>query len=130
VDRALALFEHSSFEMSDRAVLELLRLLKIGRFRLQRGRAATWAKGPVDFSDLRTEYIGMMYEGLLDYELKRAPEPLVFVRLGPEPALPLARLEAMSDEQLKEFVQKLKKGRGSRGGKRGRGPRAGGGRRG
>ena len=51
----------------------LLRLLKVGRIKVRAGRASRWVAGPVDFSDLRTEYIGIVYEGLLDYELRRAP---------------------------------------------------------
>ena len=40
-----------------------------------------WVTVPVDFSDLSSEYIGIVYEGLLDYELKTAPEgdPVVFL---------------------------------------------------
>jgi hypothetical protein len=29
-----------------------------------------WVDGPVDFSDLSSEYIGILYEGLLDFELR------------------------------------------------------------
>jgi len=47
---------------------------------------------------LRTEYIGIMYEGLLDYELKRVPadSPTVVLALGKEPVLPLSLLEGLS----------------------------------
>ena len=34
-------------------------------------RAKTFVEGPVDYTDLRTEFIGLIYEGLLDYRLKR-----------------------------------------------------------
>ena len=36
-----------------------------------RGRAKTFVEGPVDYTDLRTEFIGLIYEGLLDYRIKR-----------------------------------------------------------
>ena len=55
-------------------------------------------EGPVDYTDLRTEFIGLIYEGLLDYRLKRTDEqtgPQVFLNLGREPVLPLARLRDM-----------------------------------
>ena len=50
----------------------------------------------MDYTDLRTEFIGLIYEGLLDYRLKRADEQTgtqVFLNIGREPVLPLARLE-------------------------------------
>jgi hypothetical protein len=34
----------------------------------------TWIRCPIDFSDLSSEYIGILYEGLLDFELKAAPQ--------------------------------------------------------
>ena len=62
---------------------------------------------PVDFTELTSEYIGILYEGLLDYELKKAgDEPVVFLNLGDQPALPLDRLEGMDDKALAALVEK------------------------
>lgn len=107
--RALAVLEQEG--ASDAALLRILRLLKIGRVKVRRGRSSSWVSGPVDFSDLRTEYIGIIYEGLLDFELKRAPDEdaIVFLNLGKQPALPLARLEAMGDKQVKKLIAELRK---------------------
>ena len=72
-------------------------------------------EGPVDYTDLRTEFIGLIYEGLLDYRLKRTDEkigPQVFLNLGREPVLPLARLEDMlaNDKKgLKDLLTTLRK---------------------
>ena len=109
VDRALAAFEQ--LEPTDLTVLKVLRLLKVGRVRVRKGKASAWVAGPVDFSDLRTEYIGIVYEGLLDYELRRVPDDdaMVFLNLGKQPALPLSRLEALSDTETKDLIDKLKK---------------------
>ena len=56
--------------------------------------AGIWVAAPVDFSDLSSEYIGILYEGLLDFELKTAPagDPVIFLAMGDQPALPLSRL--------------------------------------
>jgi hypothetical protein len=64
----------------------------------------------VDFSDLSSEYIGILYEGLLDFELKTAPagDPVVFLGVGNQPALPLSRLEAMDDKALAILLDKMK----------------------
>jgi len=108
--RALSVLEDERWEISDFVVLEILRLLKIGKVRARRGRSSTWVSGPVDFSDLRTEYIGMMYEGLLDYELKQVTEDqgaILFLNLGQQPALPLSLLESLSDDDLKNLINKL-----------------------
>jgi hypothetical protein len=110
--RALAIFENTDFELNDAEVLKVLRLLKIGKVKARRGRSASWVSGPVDFSDLRTEYIGIMYEGLLDYELRRVPEQqggVVFLAIGQEPALPFSLLESLDDRQLKDLIGKLAK---------------------
>ena len=72
IDRAMAVVERAPVD--DRTTFDVLRLLKVGRIRVRRGRSATWVAGTVDFSDLRTEYIGIVYEGLIDYELRRAPD--------------------------------------------------------
>ena len=109
VDRALAAFEQ--LEPTDLTVLKVLRLLKVGRVRVRKGKASAWVAGPVDFSDLRTEYIGIVYEGLLDYELRRVPDDdaMVFLNLGKQPALPLSRLETLSDTETKDLIDKLMK---------------------
>jgi hypothetical protein len=66
-------------------------------FGCRQGRQNTWVTVPVDFSDLSSEYIGILYEGLLDFELRTAPagDPVIFLAVGNQPALPLSRLEGM-----------------------------------
>ena len=109
IQRAVALFELPviSREISDATVLRLLELLKIGRLKIRQGRSTRTARGPVDFGELRTEYIGLMYQGLLDFNLHAASEPMIFLNLGQEPILPLKTLEGMSDQHLKELYKKL-----------------------
>jgi len=111
VIRAISIFEDPRIRVSDYTVFEILQKLKIGTVKVKRGRSNTWASGPVDFGQLRTEYIGIIYEGLLDYELRRAKdeEPIVFLNMGTEPILPLPLLEEMPDKQLKELISDLKK---------------------
>ena len=113
LSQALWVFENGCFEaelLSDAEVHDLLRLLTRTRMRIRQGRAVAWTNAPVDFSDLSTEYIGILYEGLLDYELKTAPEDdaVVFLSVGDQPALPLSRLEAMNDKALTALFKSLK----------------------
>ncbi len=110
--RALAIYEDERVKISDAVVLELLSLLKIGKVKTRVGRSAKMVSGAVDFSDLRTEYIGMMYEGLLDYQLRKVrpdEEAVVILNLGVQPALPFSLLKSMSDQNLKDLIQKLGK---------------------
>ena len=110
--RALYLFEEETVEINDGYVYEILKKLKIGKVRTKVGRSSKWVSGPVDFSDLRTEYIGMMYEGLLDYHLRTVSEEqeaIVFLNIGQEPALPFSLLKSMSDKELKDLIGKLDK---------------------
>ncbi len=111
--RALHVFENACFErqmLSDRDVYRMLERITRTRVKIRQGRASTWAVSPVDFSDLSSEYIGILYEGLLDFELKMAPagDPVVFLALGAQPALPLSRLEQMDDRALRNLFEKLK----------------------
>jgi len=111
--RALAVFENACFELeilSDRDVNRLLEHLTRTRVKLRQGRTSIWVPAPVDFSDLSSEYIGILYEGLLDFELKTAPpgDPVIFLSVGNQPALPLSRLEAMNDRALADLLEKMK----------------------
>ena len=113
LSRALSVFENACFEdevLADRDVHEMLKLLTRTTIRIRQGRGGTRAVVPVDFSDLSSEYIGILYEGLLDYELKAAPpgDPVIFLAVGDQPALPLSRLEAMEDRALKTLFERFK----------------------
>ena len=114
VSRALHVFETACLRggvLSDRDVHTMLRLLTRTKAKIRQGRAGMWVTVPVDFSDLSSEYIGIVYEGLLDYELKTAPtgDPVVFLAVGDRPALPLSRLEEMDDKALRTLFEKLTK---------------------
>ena len=114
VSRALHVFETACFGgevVSDRNVYNMLHLLTRTRARIRQGRGGMWVTVPVDFSDLSSEYIGIVYEGLLDYELKTAPEgdPVVFLTVGDRPALLLSRLTGMDDKAIRGLFEKLKK---------------------
>lgn len=107
--QCIAIFENINFKLNDYQVYELLEKIKVGKLKVKQGNKNVWVKGPVDFSDLRTEYIGIMYEGLLDYSLKRANEPLIVINIGSQPILPLSHLESMSDKEIKDLLKNLKK---------------------
>lgn len=87
----------------------MLLLLTRTFVKVSQGRGARAVPTPVDFSNLDTEYIGILYEGLLDYDLKRADEPVVFLRMGDEPALRVSDLEAIPPNKLKDVFGKLQK---------------------
>ena len=111
--RTLAVFETACFEdelLSDRDVLRVLEWITRTRVKIRQGRSSTWIPVPVDFTDLSSEYIGILYEGLLDYELRTAPagDPVVFLAVGNQPALPLSRLEEMDNRALASLLEKLK----------------------
>ena len=113
VSRALCVYEQACFRhelMPDRDVHEMLTLLTRTTIRIRQGRSSIAAVVPVDFSDLSSEYIGILYEGLLDYELKIAPagDPVIFLSVGDQPALPLSRLEAMDDGALRTLFERFK----------------------
>lgn len=111
--RAMALFENPGDDLvpGDDIVYRILELLTRSQVKVRQGNRATWVTAPVDFSDLSSEYIGILYEGLLDFELRQAQpdNPMIFLNLGNQPVLPLSRLEEMSDKTLESLVEKLKK---------------------
>jgi hypothetical protein len=117
ISRAIWVFENACFDaqhptMPDREVWEILQLLTRTRVPIRQGRGRALVTVPVDFSDLSSEYIGILYEGLLDYELRSVGEAegaVLFLAIGNEPALPLARLEGMDDPALKGLFEAFKK---------------------
>ena len=114
VDRALHILEHA-VSVGDATVYHVLRKLLRGPLPVVKGHQKTFVDGPVDYTDLRTEFIGLIYEGLLDYRLKRTDEqtgPQVFLNLGREPVLPLSRLRDMLEHNrkgLKDLLTTLRK---------------------
>ena len=72
VSRALSVFEDPEKAPDDAAVRDMLGLLCRSRVMIRQGQSSTRVEAPVDFSDLSSEYVGMLYEGLLDFELRRA----------------------------------------------------------
>lgn len=111
IDRALALLEGSQNAVTDRQVQRMLRLLTRTKIRVRQGRNNKLVDAPVDFSALSSEYIGILYEGLLDFELKQAAanDPVIFLAVGNEPALTLSQLEDMGDAVIKQLFDALKK---------------------
>ena len=110
--RAVSLYEDNRASISDAVIFEILKLLKVGKIKTKIGRSTRMVSGAVDFSDLRTEYIGMMYEGLLDYQLrvvKPEKEAIIFLNLGNQPALPFSLLKGLTDAELKDLIKKLGK---------------------
>jgi hypothetical protein len=115
VNRALVVFERACFDpqlepVADIIVYDMLELLTRTQVRVRQGRSTVRTMVPVDFAGLSTEYIGVLYEGLLDYELRTAPndDPVVFLAVGNEPALPLSVLEAMEERQIRQLFEALK----------------------
>ena len=115
LSRALAVFESACFDLNhqalpDCALHRMLTLITRTRIKIRHGRSRTWIQAPIDFSDLSSEYIGILYEGLLDFELKTAPpgEAMIFLEVGNQPVLPLNRLKVMDDKALKSLLKKSK----------------------
>lgn len=110
VQRALALLEALPEPPDDDVIHHMLVLLTRTTQRVREGSGWRTVAAPVDFTELTSEYIGILYEGLLDYELHRAgEEPVLFLNLGDQPALPLDRLEAMDDKTLAALVEKARR---------------------
>jgi hypothetical protein len=106
--RALAAFEHARNRPADHIVHQALHLLTRTRIKVRCGLMTEWVEAPVDFAGLSTAYIGILYEGLLDYQLKRADAPVVFLNLGDQPALPFLDLQGLGTERLKSLFEKFK----------------------
>ena len=81
--------------------------------RVRDGKSWRRVSEAVNFTDLSSEYIGILYEGLLDYELhKTGDDAVLFLNLGDQPALPISRLEAMDDKAIRGLVEKVKDDKG------------------
>ena len=106
--RALALFEHPNNAPSDHSIHHILEMLTRAWERVPQGRTTKLILSSIDFSDLSTEYIGILYEGLLDFQLRRADSPIVFLNLGDQPALPFMQLDAMPMDEISKLFEKFK----------------------
>ena len=106
--RAMALFEHPKNAPSDHAVHHILELLTRAWERVPQGRTTRVVLSPIDFSDISTEYIGILYEGLLDFQLRRAKAPILFLNIGDQPALPFSELDRMEPDALAKLFEKFK----------------------
>lgn len=110
--RALSVFECGCFDnqyeiMSDRSVHTILDHITRTEIKLKQEGGHVKVSVPVDFSDLSSDYIGILYEGLLDFELQVAPNdsPVVFLGVKSEPALPLSTLEEMDDASIRKLLR-------------------------
>jgi hypothetical protein len=109
VQKALAALEANAEPPDDDLIYNIMILLTRTTERVREGGGWRTVAAPVDFTELTSEYIGILYEGLLDYELHRAgDEPIVFLGLGEQPALPLDRLDQMTEKQLVALLEKAK----------------------
>lgn len=106
--RALSLFEHPKNAPSDHSVHHILELLTRAWEKVPQGRSTRMVLSPIDFSDLSTEYIGILYEGLLDFQLRRADSPIVFLNIGDQPALPFLELDRMKPDEIAKLFEKFK----------------------
>jgi hypothetical protein len=106
--RAMALFESPKNAPSDHAVHYILELLTRALERVPQGRTTQLVLSSIDFSDLSTEYIGILYEGLLDFQLRQAEAPILFLNIGDQPALPFNELDRMEPEALAKLFEKFK----------------------
>lgn len=110
IERALAAIENPDSCPNNYDVQTILDLITRAPIKIRQGRGTATTQFPVDFSQIDTEYIGILYEGLLDYELRRASleQPQVILNLGDQPILPLKRLEAMDEKSIKDLLAKMK----------------------
>ena len=93
-EQALALFERPDCCPDDLAVGSILGALEAAA---ESGREDRFAG---------TQFIGSLYEALLDYSLKKAPEgeTLLVLNNSRRPVVPLSVLEAISDDKLARLL--------------------------
>ncbi|MCX8512901.1 MAG: hypothetical protein ORN83_14220, partial [Chthoniobacteraceae bacterium] len=109
--RAVWIFENACFKdglaVADSCIEAILSKLTRTTERIRSGNTTRSVSVPVDFSDLSSEYIGILYEGLLGYELKQVPEGEVAVPLpfGQQPVIALSRLIDMTGADFDELAE-------------------------
>ncbi|KMY85700.1 hypothetical protein BUMB_02941 [Candidatus Paraburkholderia calva] len=110
ISRALALLESPENRIDDRQVMTILRLLTRVSVKTRQGRQRVRTEAPVDFATMSSEHIGVLYEGLLDFELKQAAsdDPVVFLAVGNQPAFTLSQLESMNDRTIRQLFDVLR----------------------
>lgn len=106
--RAIAAFEDPRNAPYDIIIHDILDRLTRAVMTVRQGAATRRVAVPVDFYGLGTEYIGILYEGLLDYELRRRDDDAtVVLNLGDCPTLPLEALRQLSADRLSGFFERF-----------------------
>jgi hypothetical protein len=106
--RAIAAFEDPRNAPYDIIIHDILDRLTRAVITVRQGAASRRVAVPVDFYGLGTEYIGILYEGLLDYELRRRDDDAtVVLNLGDCPTLPLEALRQLSADRLSGFFERF-----------------------
>lgn len=109
IKKYLGYFELENNWLSDEIMYNILQLITRSAIKIKQGKSWKTVSAPVDFSDLSSEYIGILYEGLLDFELRAAiKEPVIFLNVGNQPALPFSRLQQMSGKDMSQLLKELK----------------------
>ena len=112
--RAMTLFE-DPLALTDFDTLQLLSYIRRGGLK-KNGEMEAGGEA-LDFAQLRTEYIGIMYEGFLDYFPKLVhQEDIAYVELRGKGShsFPLRRLEDLAEdkEKLRDFIKKIREDSG------------------
>ena len=106
--RVVSVFESNDWRISDQELLQILKKLKTTKISSGRLKGAST---PVNFLELGTEYIGMIYEGILDYQLKHVSDRddgvLVLENKGDKYFFPINQIEQLSDKQVHERLGKV-----------------------
>ena len=106
--RVISVFESNDWEVSDLELLQILYKLKTTKISSGKLKGTTVL---VDFLQLDTEYIGMIYEGTLDYQLKHVSEKdngvLVLENKGETYFFPKNQIEQLNDKQIHERLSKV-----------------------
>ena len=111
--RVISVFESNDWKISDLELLQILYKLMTTKISSGEMKGTT---ALVDFLQLDTEYIGMIYEGIIYYQLKHVSENdngvLVLKKKSETYFFPINQIEQLNDKQiLKRLSKVLGKGR-------------------
>ncbi|RMG39037.1 MAG: hypothetical protein D6732_04610, partial [Methanobacteriota archaeon] len=107
--KALSFFEEGNWIVTNYEIYQILSKLKFAPVQTSVKNRKKTITMPVNFAELGTEYIGMIYEGLLDYQVRLVKEEdivAVVLNTGKETRIiSLQLLNSLTDLELKELYK-------------------------
>ncbi|MEQ8191817.1 MAG: hypothetical protein ABRQ39_27885, partial [Candidatus Eremiobacterota bacterium] len=90
-------------QISNNVIYKILKSLSFARAKLGR----EYIQQKVSYRTINVEHIGYIYEGLIDYTVKRASEDLLVFTGKEEPVKPISEIKGKTGSELEDYLKNI-----------------------